>query len=204
MPVPLLPLAAYGVSTAASLLAKRKKPRLKYRPFSFNFDENDPELAQARSEVLRGEQRRGMDLTNEAARAGILGSDQYFSQQREVGSETERELMAALAGAYGRQKSQAHEDYLTELGIDRTNFGLDVEDYNRGEASRAGALQGLGEIGGGALQDWWRKSNLYGGSQPYFSKDFLDSNVYRDEIVPMIRKLREESYTPPSARSVRY
>lgn len=142
-------------------------------PFSFQFDENDPELAYMRRQSLRRGQDTARHTMDEIGRAGLLGSGASFRLMDRDRLNLNRDLEDNEGSIYGARRSEAYDSYNRDLdwrrSIARTILGSRI-DANNAYAHDAAAGQGaIGELGGRFLQDYWRKKYLSPGSEATYS-----------------------------------
>ena len=156
--------AISGASALAGLLGKKKNKYQPMQPFSFNPNENDPELLLRRRRALEEISRDRGRTVDEIGRAGLLGSSAAFGQLNESAARGARTLEDLDAGAYGRQRDDALALYRDEANFARQRALLGDQYQNQQGLMSLGAL---GDIGGdlGSLLD------EYLNPESMFSKD---------------------------------
>jgi hypothetical protein len=149
-----LVFAGLGLSAVNALRGRHHGQDLAHPdPFQFHLDENDPELAWMRRNILQGGANVHRNTVDELSRAGLLGSGASFGVLGNVDLDTQNRLEGAAGSIYGARRAEAHGDYTSNL-----NYARGLED--RGYQERAGAFSSIGHLGGSMINDWWRRKLL--------------------------------------------
>lgn len=164
-----------GLTAASAIggLFGNKRPRVKdprIDPFSFQFDENDADLALLRSRILQEGERGKYDAINELGRAGLLGTSAGFAQLDTQRNAKERLLSSARASVMSNRRAEALQLYRDELEYKRKKAFLEAG-YDADAYSQNREL--LGDVGSSLVEQLLMKdegNNYVEGSQqdPYF------------------------------------